>query len=74
MNSWRGQHKRVEQQFLAFIGTDAVLVFKGGAALCGGLWLERSVKKDTVTVQRVTVSVIIGMAFPLRCKIRFNML
>ena len=35
---------------------------------------ERSVKKDTVTVQRVTVSVIIGMAFPLRCKIRFNML
>ena len=39
MNSWRGQHKRVEQQFLAFIGTDAVLVFKGDAALCGGLWL-----------------------------------
>lgn len=74
MNSWRGQYKRVEQQFLAFIGTDAVLVSRVAQRFAVAYGYERSVKKDTVTVQRVTVSAIIGMAFPLRYKIRFNML
>lgn len=86
MNSWRDQHREVEQQFLRFIGTDAPLVLKGGTALmlCYGLnrfsedldfdarhlgastirlaqrfattfGYECAVKKDTATVQRVTV-------------------